>query len=187
MKTLVQRNSFLALAALRRRSPRGSLCALTGFRFQSSSTSFRSGPVSAVAAAEEREVQPPSSAAAVDILGPSTVRISGELEITSKDLVAYVSRFQDNEQDGAEAVARCADVGAFAMSRADASVASSTLTSSLQETLERSLGSPEGPVVRSVTGLLNDVSRVTESRLRDVEKLLAEEIDPSRDGCVLAL
>ena len=128
----------------------------------------------------------PETAATVDILGPSTLRISGQLEITSKDLVTYVSRFQEEEEGaaGAEAVARCADVGAFALSKADASVASATLTSSLQETLERSLGSPEGPVVRSVTSLLDDVSRVTESRLRDVEKLLAEEIDPSRDGCV---
>jgi len=96
-----------------------------------------------------------------------------DLVIDSRSLAEYVGRHDMSEDRKREAIEKASSMGAYCLLQADGVKSGEELRDNLKEHLEHE-------VTQAVEKILKQSTRVTESKLKDVEKLLSEDIDPSK-------
>lgn len=124
-----------------------------------------------------------------------------ELSIPRKDVADYLRTVPDNEQE--LVFVQALEIGVFCLERARQSqdtefvkrqvesllVQTERAVQSIPETIEKELlskiGTAEGQVLAPVQLLINEVSRTSNERLREVKDLLLENIDPAKETSIL--
>ena len=124
-----------------------------------------------------------------------------ELEIPRKDVADYLRAIPEEGREAA--FIQAIEVGVFCLERATGSrdiefvrrqveglIAHVTgavggIPNAVEKELVERIGTGEGQVLSPIVRLVNDVSRTATERLQEVQKLLAQEIDPGRESSTL--
>ena len=134
------------------------------------------------------------------VVGPAGVCIT-DLDVPSKDVADFLRDRQPDER--VELLIRSLEVGVFCLERAqtaqdtefvkrqiqilltDVGDAVKGIPSATQEALLQRIGSDRGQVLEPVATLVTQVSQSMTERVREVQSLLSDDIDPTKESSVL--
>jgi len=134
------------------------------------------------------------------ILGEASIRVL-DVEVPSKDVADFFRAKEEALWE--ETLIQALQVGVFCLERAqtaqdtefvkrqvqmllaDVGEAVKGIPSATQQALLQKIGSDRGEVLEPVAALVNEVSRSMSARVKEVQDLLADDIDPTKDSSVL--
>ena len=125
-----------------------------------------------------------------------------DVTVESAEAAQYISRFEEDEWG--LALDRLLDVGAAALSRASGTVdiefmrrqadaiirqiqeATGKMPEEIGNSLKEQIGVEDGQALAPIKGIVDRVQTVVDEKLKEVRKMLDEEIDPSRESSTVA-